>query len=247
VRGLRQELARVGIRGTLADRIVAELDDHLACDPGAELGEPRVIAERFADELRLPRTRRAAYIAFAGLAFAAALLGALLGHAPNRHGSAGTVVALAGLLLVLAAQVAFVGGTLALWGARFGTAAAIVQRRVLVALGAGAMVLAAEAVDAVALRQWLVLLALAPAPVLAWSGRELWAARALTPAGEVSSRGFGGAGAAAVGLLAVGFVAVGSAFAEDSWAEGLTRGGVELAAFLVGLFALGRYLGIIRE
>lgn len=247
MKGLREELARVGIRGALGDRIAAELDDHLACDPGADLGEPRLIAERFADELRLPRTRRSAYIAFGGLALAAGLLSALLGHAPNRHGSAGTVVALAGLSLVLAAQVAFVGGTLALWGARFGTAAAIVQRRVLAALGAGAVVLAAEAVDAVALRQWVVLVALAPAPALAWSARELYAARAVTPAGTVSSRGFGWSGAAAVGLLAVGLVAVGSAFAEHSWAEGLTRGGLELAAFLVGLFALGRYLGIIRE
>jgi hypothetical protein len=246
VNGLREELARVGIRGALADRIVAELADHLACDPGADLGEPRAIAERFADELRLPRTRRSAYLAFGGLALAAGLLAALLGHAPNRHGSTGTLVAFAGLALVLAAQVAFVGGTLALWGARYGTAAAIVQRRVLTALAAGAVVLAAEAVDAVELRQWLVLLALAPAPVLVWSARDLWAARALTPAGAVSSRGFGRSGAAAVGLLAVGLVVVGSGFAEHSWAEGLTRGAFELAAFGAGLLVLGRYLGIVR-
>ena len=87
MRGLRDELARVGIRGGLADRIEAELDDHLACDPNADLGEPRVIAQRFADELRLPRTRRAAYLGFAGLAAAALLLFALFRNASGTGNS----------------------------------------------------------------------------------------------------------------------------------------------------------------
>jgi len=55
---LRRELAARGIRGRLADRIVAEFADHLACDPDANLGTPEEIAERFAAELPVARTRR---------------------------------------------------------------------------------------------------------------------------------------------------------------------------------------------
>ena len=75
VNGLRRELAARGIRGRLAARIDAELDDHLACDPQARLGEPAEIAEHFAVELRRVRTRRAASIGtFAALAATALLL-----------------------------------------------------------------------------------------------------------------------------------------------------------------------------
>jgi len=38
VNGLASELARVGISGRLARRIELELDDHLRCDPAANLG-----------------------------------------------------------------------------------------------------------------------------------------------------------------------------------------------------------------
>ena len=65
---LRRELARNGIRGGLARRIELELADHLACDPHASLGAPAEIAERFAVELRVVRTRRAAIATFGALA-----------------------------------------------------------------------------------------------------------------------------------------------------------------------------------
>lgn len=243
---LRAELSRVGIRGGLADRIEAELADHLACNPDADLGSPRLIAEAFADELRLPRTRRAAYLGFGGLALAALLLLVVLGNAPRHTGAAGDTIAFAGLALVLGAQVAFVAGVLALWGVVRGTAPAVVQRRVLVALAGGALVFAAEAVDAVAQQRWIVLLALAPVPLLAASALHLRTAVALTPARTVGARGFSPIEAAAVGVAIVALMVLGSAVAEHSWVEGISRGVLEALAFAAGFLVLGRSLGIRR-
>ena len=241
MRGLRDELARVGIRGGLADRIVAELDDHLACDPQAEVGEPRVIAERFADELRLPRTRRATYLGFAGLAAAALLLFVFF---RNASGTTSAVTPFAGLDIVLDAQVAFVAGVLALWGTHRGTSAAVVQRRALVALAGGALVLGGEAVDAVAEQRWIVLLALVPAPLLVASAAQLRVAMGMTPVRVAVSRGFSLVEAVSVGAAVVTVVVVGSAFAEHSWLEGVSRGAIEGVVFALGLLGLGRYLGI---
>jgi hypothetical protein len=53
---LAQQLSAVGIVGRLRARILAEVEDHLACDPDAQLGEPAALAQRFVDELG---TRRA--------------------------------------------------------------------------------------------------------------------------------------------------------------------------------------------
>lgn len=243
MKGLRAELARVGIRGRLANRIVAELDDHLACDPDANLGAPSLIADRFAEELRVPKTRRATYLGFAGLALAAVLLGAVVRSA---NGSGGLVVSFAGLAVVLGAQVAFAAGVLALWGARLGTPVAVVQRRVLVALIGGVIVLASLAVVAVVLRQWIVLLALAPAPLLAASAAELQVAVGITPDRGGRSRGFASREAFLVGLAVVTVVTLGSAHAERSWFEGVSRGVVEAIAFAAGYLVLGRRLGIRR-
>jgi hypothetical protein len=61
---LRRELAAVGIRGRQRDRILAEFADHLACDPAAELGDPRTLATQFADELAIDSARRSALWTF---------------------------------------------------------------------------------------------------------------------------------------------------------------------------------------
>jgi hypothetical protein len=66
---LRRELLNVGIKGAFALRILAEVDDHIRCgpaqsNPAATLGEPKLVAGRFADELRIVRTRRASYLSF---------------------------------------------------------------------------------------------------------------------------------------------------------------------------------------
>jgi hypothetical protein len=41
---LARELTLVGVRGCRRERILDEFADHLACDPDAQLGEPRQLA-----------------------------------------------------------------------------------------------------------------------------------------------------------------------------------------------------------
>ncbi len=76
VERLAVELGRVGIRGRLRDRILAEATDHLAEGDPATFGDPAELAAQFADELAGDRTRRAALGAFAALAAAGAVFGA---------------------------------------------------------------------------------------------------------------------------------------------------------------------------
>jgi hypothetical protein len=249
VKGLREELARVGITGRLARRIELELDDHARCDPDAQLGSPQLIAERFADELRLPRTRRAVHTGFVALAVLALVLAVLALRAlPSEHVASGLVVALAGLGIVLGAQVSFVGGWLALWGVHRGTQLRIVQRRTFVALAGGVLVLAGVGVDLVLTHSAVWWLAVAALPVigLARSGLELQEASALTPAAGTARVAFTRTAVAVIGAGAALAVAVGSALAERSWVEGLTRGAFEAIAFTVCFLVLGRRLGIRR-
>jgi len=245
--GLREELARVGITGRLARRIELELDDHARCDPSAHLGSPELIAERFAEELRLPRTRRAVHSGFAALTVVAAGLAVLSADAlPAAHATSALFVSLAGLAIVLGAQVAFVAGSLALWGVHRGTHVRAVQRRVLAALVAGALVVAGETTDLALTRSpaWWYALALVPAIGLARSAVALREADAITPRAAPVGGGFPRPAVIAIGAAAALLVAVGSAFAEHSWAEGLTRGAFEAIAFAICFLALGRGLGI---
>jgi hypothetical protein len=66
-RELGRELAVVGISGRLRARILDEFADHLACDPGADLGDPRELACQFADQLGSARAMTAAVGSFAAL------------------------------------------------------------------------------------------------------------------------------------------------------------------------------------
>lgn len=112
---LNSELSRVGFRGARRQRIIDEFSDHLACDPSAELGEPRVLAEQFADELGTSQARTAAFTAFGALAvLGAVLVVRLVSMGPfNRiQGSPGDTLGI--LVGVMAAQIAFVSGGLAL-------------------------------------------------------------------------------------------------------------------------------------
>jgi hypothetical protein len=156
------------------------------------------------------------------------------------------VTPLAGLDIVLGAQVAFVAGLLALWGVLRGTPAAVVQRRVLVALLGGGLVLAGEAFDAVAGQRWWALAALAPAPLLVASALQLRLAVGLTPVRVAVSRGFRLVEACSVGIAVVALMVVGSALAERSWVEGADRGVIEGVVFALGFLGAGRYLGIRR-
>jgi hypothetical protein len=114
---LGQELSAVGIRGRLRARILAEYADHLACDPEAQLGEPRALARQFADELGSTRARRAAVIGFAALALAGILFGlafvtsdAVFGAAPKGGPVIGRIATACALLF---SQISFVAGILA--------------------------------------------------------------------------------------------------------------------------------------
>jgi hypothetical protein len=112
---LGSELSRVGFRGTRRQRIIDEFSDHLACDPSAQLGQPRVLAAQFADELGTSQARTAAFTAFGALVvLGAVLVVRLLSMGPfNRiDGSAGATLGI--LVAVMAAQIAFVSGGLAL-------------------------------------------------------------------------------------------------------------------------------------
>jgi len=238
--GLRRELADRGIRGRLAARIEAELDDHLACDPQADIGDPAEIAERFAVELRVVRTRRASIGTFAALAVTAALVAA---SAPS-HASAH---AWAGLLILACAQIAFVAGSLALLRALRGGAAGdcrLAQRRAAIALAAGVGVAAGLAAEGRMLTIVLGVGAVAPLAAAALANRR---ALQLTP--RAGARGLGadlGPHAAlilfALGALAVaGVVFQGVAFEDSGW-EGIIRGAIEAGGLGAGVVVLGRPL-----
>ncbi len=92
---LESELTATGIPARRRRRILAEFADHLHEDPSAELGAPRDLARQFADELGTSLARKAAFRAFAALAFAGVGLVAMFlavgrvarGH-PLRHAPA---------------------------------------------------------------------------------------------------------------------------------------------------------------
>jgi hypothetical protein len=128
---LRRELTSVGITGSLRARILAEIEDHLECNPSAELGAPGALAAQFADELGTNRARRAAGRTFAALALAGLLFGvAFVGGPAAAFGAApaGAPVLgrLARIAAVLASQVAFVAGVLAALRAVRGRRAAVI-------------------------------------------------------------------------------------------------------------------------
>lgn len=254
--GLREELDRVGIRGRLARRIELELEDHIACDPAAQLGPPRLIAERFAEELRIPRTRRATFVAFGALALTAVLLTVPQhGMSAAAPATRGTVGSLGGLLILLAGQVAFVAWVLAMWRFLFSRdESRLVQQRIGVALVAGALVVVGEATQVVAerpaLSSWWFAAALAAAAISAAGlGRaavDLHGAVAITPRHVTRARAFPWYLVLAIGAGVVLLMGVGSALAERSAGEGLARGVIEGAAFAVCFVALGRRVGIRR-
>ena len=117
---LSRELAAHGIRGRARRRIVAEFDDHLRSDAGAEqrLGSPREIANAFAAELGAQASRRAAVGAFgalgvAGAVYAASFVSLQLTSQPHDLFEP-LLGALAFGVVIVCPQVAFVSGLLAL-------------------------------------------------------------------------------------------------------------------------------------
>jgi hypothetical protein len=260
---LRRELAACGVEPRRIRRILLELEDHLACDPEAKMGEPVELAARFATELRVATTRRATVGGFASLSLTAVLVAASslavssAGGWPDLFGARGLIVALAGLAAVFAGQVSFVAGVLgaALWLRRPGELW-LVQRRMAVALAAAWVVVIADGVDAVALRPgmpgwWFAFTGsatVASALALAGAAQTLRRATVLTPVRlRRPAAGWDATWVLAVWCAAVAAMALGSAVAERSWVEGTFRGGFELVAFGAGFLAFGRLLGLRRS
>lgn len=204
---LSRELAAVGIGGRLRSRIVAEFDDHLACNPDAQLGDPKAIARQFADELGTTRARRAAFVSFGALALAGVLFGAAFVAAPrgmlapaSASNHISWLATFAAALTACAAQVSFVAGGLALVralrlrrdGVIAGAEAEVIRRRATVGVGAGLVTMVAAGVLALSLRHhvpgWWVTLTIACAAVavvgLAASLPALVAARRVRPAAD---------------------------------------------------------------
>jgi hypothetical protein len=164
LKDLAGELSAVGIRGRLRRRILAEIEDHLTCDPQAHLGPPRDLARQFADELGTARACRAGQAAFAGLAVAggatvvAALAWQVNGSSLYRlQDVSATLTDLGLVLLVVGSQVAFVAGLLGLIRARHHRRdvalsreeAVVIGRRAATGLAAGFACLAGLALLAV--------------------------------------------------------------------------------------------------
>jgi hypothetical protein len=159
---LGRELSAVGITGRGRRRILDEFADHLSCDPGAQLGEPRALARQFANEVGSARARRAAVVSFGALALAGSLFGlafvtsdALFGVTPK---SASEIGQIAIALAIVFAQISFVAGTLAAlrWVQRRGSGvlpaaeAKVIVRRAAVGVICGIVTMACLGTAAIA-------------------------------------------------------------------------------------------------
>ena len=273
---LSRELSRRGIGGTTRRRILDEVDDHLRSEPDAQerFGAPAAIANEFAAELGSHASRRAAFVAFAalgvaGAVYAAAFVSQAFANPPSET-LAPALGAVALASLVVAPQVAFVAGALALVRAlrRRGRAMptaelTVLRRRTLVALAAGVATMVALALYAYefapSLAGWwtTATYASATAAGLLLVTASVPAARAARFRPELA----GSAGdvfddlgvtsgdpwrlACAV-ALAVGAAVWLTGIVQGDALDGLVRGILEAAACLAGFGALGRYLGLRR-
>jgi uncharacterized membrane protein YidH (DUF202 family) len=121
VERLSSELIAQGVPRRDRVRIVLELEDHIACEPGCEerLGDPRELAVSFSEELASSRMRQAALRTFAALALTAlALMVSQLainrtGYPGFDHGLSLALFIPAALGMLVAPQVALVAGSLA--------------------------------------------------------------------------------------------------------------------------------------
>jgi DUF1707 SHOCT-like domain len=207
-------LATRGVGGRDRERILLELADHIACEPGCEarLGDPVQLSETFADELATGRARRGAWQVFGALVLTAVALAVsqlTLGRLGYPGFDRGLSLGLffPGLIgIFIAPQVALVAGTLAavrclrrrraprLAGAEI----ALIRRRAWIALGAGLATVAGLELDVIDFVRvlpawWLTLtatLAAIAGLALLTAARELRCGAAVTsaavgPAGDV--------------------------------------------------------------
>ena len=272
---LAAELGRLGVRGRFRRRILAEVDDHLRSDEEAEsrFGSPNVVANGFAAELGTRASRHAAVVGFfalgvAGGVFAACLAGLSLA---GRSAVEPPAAAVASLVLIIAPQVAFVSGTLALLrvvrrrndGVFTSAERVMVNRRTSLALAAGLATMGALAVLGIEHRHELAhwwagftLIATLAASILLLLA-AVSAIRAIRlhaqvpgPAGDmfddvgfVRYRDQPWRFAARVALL-VGLAVWVAGIAASDPIDGLLRAVFEALACLGGFAVLGRYLGL---
>jgi hypothetical protein len=275
---LSHELAAHGIRGRTRRRILLEADDHLRSDPDAQqrFGSAREVANTFAAELGAQASRRAAVSAFAALGIAGAVYAVSfvsLGFAsPPTETLDPALGALAFALMIVAPQVSFAAGALALLRTLrrrrdrvIPTSELIViTRRTGVALLFGLLTMTALSLYAYEFRAdlagwWLtltyastagasVLLALAAAPALT-------ATRLRPQVGGEAGDVFADVGPtfgddpwrfARFVAIAVGLVVWLAAAAQGDPFDGLVQGVFEGLACFGGFAVLGRYLGLRR-
>jgi hypothetical protein len=265
---LDRELRSVGMPARRRRRIRLELEDHLACHPDADLGDPRKLARQFADELGTAYARRAGFVIFLALAPFGLLFGALLAFAAVRTENPPLPLTLA---VVLGVQLAFVGGTLALlraWRLRRKVAIPAAEARVLLRRGGLALVGAALTVVP------LGLFASGYYPDFHWSARPLaWTTvgagtaavfvggAALIRAFRLLPLGGGEPGDLAFDLgidadpwhiafsiaAAVTFCIAAAGFVQADPLDGLVRAIGDGALCLAGFAVLGRPLGLRRQ
>jgi hypothetical protein len=258
---LGRELAAVGIRGRRRDRILAEFEDHLACDPEARMGEPRELARQFADELATDAARRTAFATFVALAVVAAATGLAqqtLPTVPDITGGRSTVlVGAATLLMIVGAQIAFAAGCLAALRAlrlEGPQDVPLICRRSAVGLAAGASTALGSALYAVNFHAvvpgWWFAFAVAGAGAAALPLAVSTLAYVRGAGVQVSvdaPRGLAAdlgplAQPALIGATATSAMFLATTFAERSVAAGAIRAAFEGALFAVCFFALRRVL-----
>ena len=273
---LDRELVDVGIPIRLRRRFLAEAEDHLRADDGAleRFGTPAEIANQFAAEIGARASRRAAVGAFAALAIAGAVYAlsfvgaAFAGHPPPDTWPLLALLAL--VAVIIAPQVSFVAGSLALVRVLRTRRAVlpsseltVINRRTGVALLFGIVTMVALGVLALELRNdsagWWVALTLVGVaiaiPLLVLAALPAAVAARLKPrvAGEpgdlFDDLGFGRtdpwrfAGLVALGLGLVVFLV--AAVQGDPF-DGAVNGTAEALACLAGFAAFGRYLSLRR-
>jgi hypothetical protein len=270
---LSRELRKVGIRGRLRRRILAESDDHLRTDRGAveRFGVPAELANTFAAELGARASRRAAVGAFialgtAGVVYALSFVGAAFAGQPAPD-TWPVLAQLALPVMIVAPQVSFVAGSLALLRTlrRRETVLSSAELRVLnrrtgVALFFGVVTMAALALVAFELRDdaaaWWVALTLAGTALatllLGLAALPAVGAAKLHPsvsgsAGDVfDDLGFRTAPWRFAGLVALGLglaVFLAAGIQGDPF-DGALNGAGEALACLGGFAIFGRYLAL---
>jgi MFS family permease len=275
---LDRELASVGIRRRVRARILAESEDHLRSDPERldRFGGARALANSFASELGARASRRAAVGAFAalgvaGAVFAVSFVGASFAHVPPSDAWP-LLAALVFPAIIVAPQVAFVAGSLALLRTlrrreRVLPSAelSVINRRTGLALLAGLVTMAAVAIFALELRNvadgWWVLITLmgsaAAGLLIVLAAIPTAGAARLRPsvAGEAGDV-FDDLGLAGYRddpwrfarwvALGVGLAVWIAGVVQGDPIDGALQGFAEALACLGGFAVLGRFLGLRR-